>query len=211
MTKSRSKRTTPLTREAIIDSAREMLDTTSLDGLSLRRLATSLGVTAPALYAHVEDKRDLLAALAAQGYQELLESFEKVDADDPIDRILAYARAYVDKAVHDPEVFKVMFIFRPGVVPLPGVDNELSAATDAFLRPSEAVLAAMESGRIHPDRDAVLTSMTLWTAAHGLASVLLLGQQGGFASLYPNAQELIDDVLTVTVAGLATPPAPVTG
>jgi AcrR family transcriptional regulator len=206
MTKTRSKRSTPLTRAAIIDSAREMLTTTDLDGLSLRRLATSLGVTAPALYAHVEDKRDLLAALAAQGYQELLASFDRVDAHDPIERILGFARAYVDKALRDPEMFKVMFIFRPGVVPLPGVDNELSAATEAFLRPSEAILAAMEAGRIHPDRDAVLTSMTLWTAAHGLATVLLLGKQGGEASVYANAQELIDDVLTVTVAGLATPP-----
>jgi AcrR family transcriptional regulator len=206
MSKSRSKRSTPLTRVAIIDSAREMLTTTDLDGLSLRRLATSLGVTAPALYAHVEDKRDLLAALAEQGYRELLDAFEKVDHDDPVDRILAYARAYVDKAVHDPEVFKVMFVFRPGVVPM-GVDNELSAATDAFLLPSEAVVAATASGQIHPERDPVLSAMTLWTAAHGLATVLLLGQQGGFQAAYDNAGELIDDVLTVTVAGLATAPA----
>ena len=49
-----------LTREAIVATARGIVVADGLDGLSLRRVATALGVTAPALYAHIEDKHDLL-------------------------------------------------------------------------------------------------------------------------------------------------------
>lgn len=208
MSKSTSKRTTPLTRETIVDSAREMLTTTGLEGLSLRRLATALGVTAPALYAHLEDKDDLLAAVAEQGFEELVAWFDSVDADDPVERIVAYSRAYVTKALRDPEVFKVMFMFRPTDVTLAGLDNELPAASLAFSRPADAIREAMESGRIHPARDPVLTSMTLWTVAHGVANVLLLGHQGGSMFQFDDADELVEDVFRVTMAGLATAPSP---
>ena len=205
MARARSKRTEPLSRAAIVDAAREMLATTDLDDLSLRRLAAVLGVTAPALYAHMEDKRDLLAAVAEQGFAELVSAFEQVEAEDPIERLFAYGRAYVDKAVDDPEVFRVMFVFRPGTVPMPEVDNELPAATAAFERPMVAVMDAMQVEEIHPDRDPLLTALTLWTTTHGLATVLLLGSGGGRVRLPDNAEELISDVLWTTLEGLRLP------
>ena len=54
----------PLQRETIVEAARDLIITDGLEALSLRRLAGQLGVTAPALYAHVRDKQDLLRALA---------------------------------------------------------------------------------------------------------------------------------------------------
>ena len=73
-----------LTRESIVSATREMLRTTDLDRLSLRKLAGVLGVTAPALYAHVRDKDDLLRAVAELGFGELVTRMEAVDAADPL-------------------------------------------------------------------------------------------------------------------------------
>jgi AcrR family transcriptional regulator len=184
-----------------------MLATTDLDELSLRRLAATLGVTAPALYAHVRDKGDLLAAVAEQSFAELVADFEAVDTPDPAERLAAYGRVYVRKAIEEPELFRVMFVFRPGMVPLPEVDNELRAATVAFDLPGAAIAEAMATGAIHPDRDPLLTAMTLWTASHGLASVFLLGRSDAEVVLPDNADELIEDVLRVTLTGLREPPA----
>jgi len=206
MATARSRRATPLTRAAIVAATRELLRTTDLSELSLRRLAAVLEVTAPALYAHVEDKEDLLTAVAEEGFAELVAAFDSVTATDPVGRLAAYARAYVQHAVADPEMFKMMFMFRPGAVPLSGVDNELAAASAAFDKPAEAIAAAMGSGSIHPDRDPLLTAMTLWTTTHGVASVLLLGAHGGGVVLPDNAGDLVDDVLSVTLAGLRHPP-----
>jgi len=196
----------PLTRAAIVEATREMLRGTDLDALSLRKLAATLGVTAPALYAHVEDKEDLLRAVAETGFTDLVARFGEVVDDDPVERLRGYGRVYVEHALADPEVFRVMFLYRPGALDVPGVDNELPAATEAFTRPGEAVAAAMASGQIHPDRDPVLTAVTLWTTAHGCASVLLLGASSGEVIVPTGLGGLVDDVLDVTLQGLRSPP-----
>ncbi len=53
-----------LTRKEVIDKAVELLDEAGLAGLTLRRLAKELGISAPTLYWHVKDKRQLLDLMA---------------------------------------------------------------------------------------------------------------------------------------------------
>lgn len=197
-----------LSRDGIVQATRLMLRTTDLDELSLRKLAATLGVTAPALYAHVEDKEDLLRAVAESGFRDLVARFDLVDAEDPVERLRQYGRAYVAQALADPEVFRIMFLYRPAALEVPDVDNELAAATEAFGRPGEAVRAAIASGRIHPGWDPDRAAMVLWTAGHGTASVLLLGATGGEVILASGMERLVEDVLEVTLAGLAGPPPP---
>lgn len=206
MPRTAPRRDTPLRRPEIIEAARQMIRDSGLDALSLRRLATELGVTAPALYAHMQGKGDLLEGIAAKGFEELVEAFERVEAVDPLERLFEYGRCYVEIALSDPEVFRVMFVFRPGAVPMSGVDNELPAATDAFEMPGIAIAEAIESGDIHPDRDPLLTAMTLWTTSHGLATVLLLGQSESGVVLPDNATELIDNAIRTMLAGMSLPP-----
>lgn len=165
----------PLRRDTIVDAAREIVRSDGLDGLSLRRLAADLGVTAPALYAHVEDKRDLLRAVAEVEFDRLVRRFEAVETQDPIERIRAHCRAYVDHARENPELFDIMFLFPPDIggaaVPEGAV---LPAATRAFTVALAAVDDAMRRGLLDGD-DPLLVSLTLWTATHGVASALQLG------------------------------------
>jgi AcrR family transcriptional regulator len=53
-------RQTPLTRERIVAAAVVLLDEHGVDGLTMRRLAESLGVTPTALYWHVKTKEDVV-------------------------------------------------------------------------------------------------------------------------------------------------------
>jgi TetR/AcrR family tetracycline transcriptional repressor len=53
-----------LTRDEVVRTAVRLLDEVGLDGLTLRRLAGELGVSAPTLYWHVRDKRALLDLMA---------------------------------------------------------------------------------------------------------------------------------------------------
>ena len=61
-----------LTRRAIVERALELGDAEGLEAVSLRRLATELGVTPMALYRHVKDKQDLVNAM----YEAIVEGFE---------------------------------------------------------------------------------------------------------------------------------------
>jgi TetR/AcrR family tetracycline transcriptional repressor len=53
-----------LSRETVVDSALALTDAEGLEGLTIRRLATHLGVTPMALYWHFKNKDELLDALA---------------------------------------------------------------------------------------------------------------------------------------------------
>src|SRR5262245_4902557 len=50
----------PLTRDAILDAAIELLDRDGMTGLSMRRLGTAVGVEAMSLYHHIPNKEALL-------------------------------------------------------------------------------------------------------------------------------------------------------
>jgi TetR/AcrR family tetracycline transcriptional repressor len=53
-----------LTRETMIGTALRLLDEVGLDGLTVRRLATELGVKSPSLYWHIRTKQELLDGMA---------------------------------------------------------------------------------------------------------------------------------------------------
>lgn len=53
-----------LSREVLIETGLRLLDEVGLDGLTVRRLATELGVQSPALYWHIKTKQELLDGMA---------------------------------------------------------------------------------------------------------------------------------------------------
>lgn len=53
-----------LSRHTLIETALRLVDQVGLDGLTVRRLATELGVKSPALYWHIRTKQELLNDMA---------------------------------------------------------------------------------------------------------------------------------------------------
>jgi AcrR family transcriptional regulator len=185
-----------LTREAIVATTRALIESEGLDAVSLRRVGSALGVTAPALYAHVADKRDLLRSVAASAFAVLIQSFEAIDDPDPVERVRGFSRAYIDFAAANPELFKTMFLFPPDLALGSPTGEELPMATLAFRVPLTALTEAMDAGifrRTDPD----LAGLTMWTAAHGCAEVLAMG----FALDDAGRDALIDSVIETVIAG----------
>lgn len=163
----------PLTREAIAKAARDILVAEGLHAVSLRRVATSLGVTAPALYAHVIDKRDLLQGIVEREIDGLIERFAKQRGTSPSERLRAMSIAYIDYGVQNPDLFRAMFLFRPELTAEPRADQPAlgSKIHDAFL---EVVRQAQDSGELDGG-DSELAALTIWTTAHGVVTMLLSG------------------------------------
>lgn len=189
----------PLTRAAIVAAARDLIAADGLERLSVRRVAARLGVTAPALYAHVDDKDDLLRAVAELEFTRLIERFEAIaeSVPDPLERIRAQSHAYVEHAIADPALFRVMFLFRPAWSPQPNAP-ELPLATKAFEHAAAAVQEAIAAGRLHAD-DPLLASLAIWSAAHGVATVILAGIDLG----RDYEQRLVDTVVDAVLTGLS--------
>src|ERR1700710_2347364 len=66
VTPTRTETRSPLSREVVADRALALADAEGIEAVTIRRLATDLGVTPMALYWHFRTKEDLLAGLAGR-------------------------------------------------------------------------------------------------------------------------------------------------
>lgn len=189
----------PLSRQAITEAARTILVEEGLHAVSLRRVAGALGVTAPALYAHVDDKRDLLQGIAEQEFERMIERFHGIQSRDPVDRIREQCREYVDYACENPALFKAMFLFRPELTAEPR-GSDMPLATKAFQVAAEPVHDAVREGKFK-QADPHMAALTVWTAIHGVATMILSGPTMDGAS--PDERRLADSVIDTVISGLA--------
>lgn len=187
----------PLSRDRVVAAARASIEANGVDTLSLRGVARSLGVTAPALYAYVDDKHELIAAVATQYFDELVARFDAIDVDDPIEGIRALSRAYVDHALASPQLFRLLFRYPPAStgISVPGVDD-FAPATRAFEVAHATTAEAIDAGLLGVN-DPIAASMTMWAAVHGVCEVLLMG----FGFDDASADALVESVISTVLAG----------
>jgi AcrR family transcriptional regulator len=200
----------PLTREAVAAAARDVIVTEGLDAVSFRRLAQHLGVTAPALYAYVNDKEDLLRTVTRREFLLLVERLRRPEGEDPVESLRRFCHIYVDYATDHPMLYRTMFRFPPWRVgATEEVEFGLPVPPDHFAVPYRAMEEAIESGRFkaqHP----LVSLLTLWTTMHGLAEVLLLGMPGPESARRFFADHVIDSAIDALAAQPdgTEPPAP---
>jgi len=72
-----------LSKERIVAAALAVLDEGGLDGLTLRAVATRLGVQAPALYWHVKNKQDLLDEMGTSLWRSIYSVIGALPDDTP--------------------------------------------------------------------------------------------------------------------------------
>lgn len=72
-----------LDRKRVVEMALELLNEVGLEGLTLRRLATELGVKAPALYWHFENKQALLDEMGTAVLRQLADTVPGIPDDAP--------------------------------------------------------------------------------------------------------------------------------
>lgn len=188
----------PLTREAVIAAARDLIVEEGMASASLRKLAGRLGVTAPALYAYVDDRQDLLRSVSEDALSQLAARFDAITDGEPLDRLAAQCRAYVDFAVENPDLFVTMFAFPPELEGASPVGVESTVATKVFGRAAQTIDDAIAAGAI-PDQDGTVeAALAVWATVHGTAVVLTMGF--GFDDAMRAA--LVDRAVGNVVAGL---------
>src|ERR1700751_1330983 len=123
-------------RAVILTEAARLVAERGADGVSLRELARSAGVSHAAPAHHFTDRRGLFTALAGQGFRLLAEALG--DAQGPFSGAgFAYVRVGIDHPGH----YRVMF------------DKSLLDATDTELAAAEAAAGAELSRGVATLRD----------------------------------------------------------
>lgn len=104
-TRPRGGRRPKLTREAIVETAIKIADAERLDAVSIRRIASELGVRAMSLYTHIDAKEDLLDLMYDEVAQEVLIKGEL--PDDWREAMLQIARREREVGVKHPWMFEL--------------------------------------------------------------------------------------------------------
>jgi AcrR family transcriptional regulator len=135
------------TAERIAQATRGLLVAEGAAAVSMRRVATIVGVTPMAIYRHYPDRDALLHHVAEAAFEELATRFRAVRAPDPERRLHAMVDALLDLALDAPNLYAFVFTDpRPEARLLP---QEVPGSPTLSVA-AEAVTAAVDSGTLRP-------------------------------------------------------------
>jgi AcrR family transcriptional regulator len=185
-------------REEILAAAGRLLESTGNDdAVTLRAVAREAGITAPAIYAHFADRGEILRTVVELSFTELAITLRTAAEahDEPVDRLRAVGRSYLEFAVAQPNHYRMLFErhrteaaggggpVSTDVRTIVGADafGVLLDATDDCIRAKASTASA-----------AAPTATRIWIGLHGQATLQ--------ASLpwfpWPDSDQLADDILT---------------
>lgn len=163
-------------RQALIDWGTHHLDTDGADAMSLRAAAKSAGVSPAAPSRHFGDKNGLLAAIAAQGFRDLLKlrtaRLDAAPGSDASARLHAVMSAYLDFATAHPARFQLMFGTRIARADYPELLQAAEASFDLLRSVVEPLVQSPRADGLSSDE----LAFAVWASTHGLA-MLRMGQQ----------------------------------
>jgi AcrR family transcriptional regulator len=101
------------TPQRICHAARRLLDRSGAESVTMRRVATAVGMTPMALYRHYPNRDGLLRAVADEGFVELAAKLAELRLTGRFDRqLLKILDAFLDHAFDNPRLFELMFLTR---------------------------------------------------------------------------------------------------
>ena len=159
-------------REDLRKYAERILTEEGLEALSLRRIAREVGVAPSAVYNHFENRKALLASLAAEGFSQLYKTQKDAFAehDDFEEGIRNLSREYLRFANRNPNLYRLMFSMEvKGRERFPEL---LRTGDDTF---ALSVNWWYGDGAHDPKKSSseYHIPLTMWAASHGLALLVI--------------------------------------
>lgn len=163
-------------KDRILNCACELYLAEGFDGFSMRKLARTLGVTAPALYRHFESREAVLHEVMGEAYRRLTEClFRALGESSPGERLRGAAHGYMEFAIENPRLYEVIFlpprIIGTDILP-PEVESKACAIGTFW---DDRVRECIEAG-VLAEGDPTEIGQTLWAHAHGLVTLHLRGR-----------------------------------
>ena len=158
-------------RDRILGCACELYLNDGLDGFSMRKLARHVGVTAPALYRHYENKEHVLADVVREAYREFTGYlYRALEGRTPWERISRAGEGYLEFALEHPRWYEILFIApdQMGMAALPDDIEAQGCAVHQFW--VDRVRECMDAGLLRVG-DPLRASLTMWAHAHGLVTL----------------------------------------
>ena len=173
-------------RAALLDETVRILREEGEDALSLRHLATNIGVSHTAAYHHFKDKQSLLVAVAEEGFVRfnaaMKAAMKRARGRYGREIIRAYVKAYVNFAVNNAEYYDLMYggrVWRSEQL----TDSLVSSARGTLRADIKRIQDWQARGLVAKDLDAVRFAEVAWGTYHGISRLLIDGLYTDSASI----------------------------
>jgi len=187
-------------REALIQTALQILAVDGVVGLTLRKVAKAAGVSHAAPAHHFKDKTALVASVAAEGFRIL--SKELLDVvkihQDSKEQLIRLVRTYVGFAQREVELFRL--IFGPSAPDYREYPELYEAGIECWNTVVQLVTSVMKDQGItncEPD----LLAFSIWAHTQGSAS-LIVNQAVIPPHLIPIKGAMLDKSIELLIDGL---------
>jgi AcrR family transcriptional regulator len=185
-------------RELILEAAeRILIKTSNEEAVTIRAVASAVGVTPPSVYLHFADKDELLFAICERHFAQLDRVTPEAAAgsDDLLESLALRGRAYIRFGVEHPEQYRILFMRKPAHTPESFQLDRLRDAA-AFGHLIEHVAKSVDAGLI--EGDPLLVALGLWSVVHGLTSLLISKPEFP----WPDVDVISDHVCRASIRGL---------
>lgn len=168
------------TRVRILDTALDIIIEEGFNNLSVRKIASRLGVTATTIYNYYTNKDEINLMIRIRGFEKLYELLKKrSSALNNVDvRIKALIRAYIEFGLNNPSYYDIMFnLHTPKYLDYVGTDIEPLAHTEKqnalkclslFMEPINAYIPSKGKKK---DHFVLFEVVKFWSDLHGLITL----------------------------------------
>ncbi|AZO19829.1 MAG: TetR family transcriptional regulator [Mesorhizobium sp.] len=202
-------------QRAIVNAAIDVLRETQSTEFSLRELARRAGVSHNAPYKHFADKRELLGAVSAAGFDQLADRMSDAGRgrSNPRTRLTAMARSHVRQGIENPALYRLMFGGLLGVAGDGRPTIEMAAAEKLRALIEGAVIDGALGSPVPRSRrntskiDSAVLSY--WSQIHGLTLLLIDRLVGPSARSDNLAVRAVNTMIDGLAAGIPALPSDV--
>ena len=182
-------------RQLIVQTALHILDDRGLDAVTMRRVASHIGLGAMTLYTYVDDQADLWQHMVRCGFDQLHAQCQASSTLASDESWRGGARAYIRFALDHPNLYKLMFDTPAAPTADPSLHPDQQVLTGGLKPLLEKVRHRLASKNLPPDRlnrQALTEAGRFWIGLHGLAMLAIAGR---LDSLQGDINTILDDLL----------------
>jgi AcrR family transcriptional regulator len=161
-------------KQALLRASIGLLRKVGPSAFTLREVARQAGVSHSAPYRHFRNKQELLATLAAEGFDRLTTAMTRAagSVTAPLDRLRLSGRGYVQFALRYPQHFAVMFDTPGRFEQYPDAQAAGAQAFGTLVR----YIEECQAEGVLPPGDSKAFALLAWSMVHGVAKLAIGGR-----------------------------------
>jgi len=184
-------------KKKILEAAKELFIQRGFTETSVRNIAEKIEYSPTTIYLYYKDKNAIFHAIHDEGFGLLKDSLKILyNVHNPIERLKAIIRVYVNFALENKELYELMFILEAPLNSIEPSEENWEEGQKSFDILKSTVDECLEAGFFKGYTSENL-SFILWSAVHGMCSLQIKGRSEKVFSVENAHRVLLEGIETL--------------